>query len=171
MTEYLTVKPSQIHLFKTIPFYFQSKDKDFVLYKKGGDSLGHDRANNTRHPPLFILGKDKDQALKELTTALNRNLAQEIDSGGFVQVKDILCQIVHEALVPNQEKAMESLPETIEILLGKVNQDHGERLSQRSQRDINGQPAHGHDRQLRTPDLPEQDIQKGNKTLWFAADH
>lgn len=125
MTEYLTVKPSQIHLFKTIPFYFQSKDKDFVLYKKGGDSLGHDRANNTRHPPLFILGKDKDQALKELTTALNRNLAQEIDSGGFVQVKDILCQIVHEALVPNQEKAMESLPETIEILLGKVNQDHG----------------------------------------------
>jgi len=125
MTDYLTVKPSQIHLFSTIPFYFHSKEEDFVLYKKKGAGLADEQANDTRHPPLFIQEKDKDRALKELTTALNRNLARQIDSGGFVQVKDTLCQIVHEALIPKQEKVMEALPETIEILLGKVNQDHG----------------------------------------------
>ncbi|MDA3791080.1 MAG: HD domain-containing protein [Desulfobacula sp.] len=125
MTEYISVKPSQVHLFTSTPFYFQSKDGDFVLYKKSGDSLDHERTSQTRHPQLFILEKDKDQAVKELTTALNKNLARDIASGGFVQVKDTLCQIVHESLVPKQEKAMEALPETIEILLGGFNKDHG----------------------------------------------
>ncbi|MCK5835772.1 MAG: HD domain-containing protein [Desulfobacula sp.] len=125
MTEHISVKPSQIQFFTSIPFYFQSKTGDFVLYKEKGSGLDHERANKTLHPPLFILEKDKDQAIKELTAGLNKNLIQEIAAGGFVQVKETLCQIVNEALTPKQEKAMEALPETIEIMLGKFNKDHG----------------------------------------------
>jgi len=60
------------------------------------------------------------------------DLAKKIAQGGLVQVKQTLCNIVNEALAPNQEKAMESLPETIEILFGAYGKDHGpmEDLSQ-----------------------------------------
>ncbi len=124
MTEHICVKTSQIHLFKTVPFYYQSKEGEFVLYKKSNDDMDHDRASQTKHPQLFILKKDKDRALTELTAALNLNLVKEIAAGGLEQVKQALCNIVCEALAPNQEKVMESLPETIEILLSEYGQDH-----------------------------------------------
>lgn len=125
MTEHLNIKASQIHLFKTVPFYYQSREGEFVLYKKSGNIIEKDRAVKSKHPKLFILKKDKDDALKELTNALNANLVKEIAEGGLKQVKQALCNIVREALDPNQEKAMESMPETIDILLDAYGQDHG----------------------------------------------
>jgi HD-GYP domain-containing protein (c-di-GMP phosphodiesterase class II) len=125
MTEHIPLKTSQVRLVKTVPFYYQSKQGEFVLYKKKDDQMDNDRASNTKHPQLFILKQDKDNALTELTRALNMELARKVAAGGLVQVKEALCNIVHEALTPNQEKAMESLPETIEILLGAYGKDHG----------------------------------------------
>ena len=87
--------------------------------------MDNDRANNTKHPQLFIDKKDEAQSLKELTEALNMDLAKKVAAGGLKQVKQALCDIVSEALAPDQEKAMESLPQTIEILFGAYGKDHG----------------------------------------------
>jgi len=132
MARHIQVKKSQVHLVKTVPFYYQSDEGEFLLYKKSNEKMDNDRTNNTRHPQLFIKKKDEAQALKELTEALNINLAKEIATGGLAQVKQALCDIVSEALAPGQEKAMESLPQTIEILFGAYGKDHGtmELLSQ-----------------------------------------
>jgi len=74
MADHLNIKASQIHLYKTIPFYYQSRKGEFVLYKKSGDNIEKTRAVKTKHPQLFILKKDKEDALKELTSRLNKNL-------------------------------------------------------------------------------------------------
>jgi HD-GYP domain-containing protein (c-di-GMP phosphodiesterase class II) len=125
MTKHIQVKKSQVHLFKTVPFYYQSKEGEFLLYKKSNERMNNDRTRDTKHPQLFINKKDEAQALKELTEALNMDLAKKIAAGGLVQVKQALCDIVSEALAPGHEKAMESLPETIEILFGAYGKDHG----------------------------------------------
>ncbi|MBU0972073.1 MAG: HD domain-containing protein [Proteobacteria bacterium] len=125
MDGHLCVKKSQVHLFKKVSFYHQPKEGEFVLYKKSNERLPREKPNKIRHPQLFILKEDKDLALKELTRALNTDLAKQIASGGLVQVKKALCNIVHEALDEGQQAVMESLPETIEILLDAYGQDHG----------------------------------------------
>ena len=125
MPEYLLVKKSQAHLFKKISFYHQPKEGEFVLYKKNNERLAREQPYKIRYPQLFILKEDKNRASKELTSALNMDLAKQIASGGLVQVKKALCNIVHEALDAGQQKAMESLPETIEILLYAYGLDHG----------------------------------------------
>lgn len=125
MSEYVIVKPSQIDFLKTIPFYYQSKDGEFLLYKKTGEILDKERASQTRHPDLFIQKQDKERALKELTKGLNMEFAKQVADGGLIQIKTALCNIVEEALAPGQETAILALPDTIDILLKNFEHDHG----------------------------------------------
>lgn len=122
MNTYVLIKKSQIDKFKKIPFYYQPNSNEFLLYKKEGETLDPDRK---KHPDLFILKADKEKALEELTAALNKDLAKQIESGSLPLVKNALTSIVTEALTPDQSKALESLPDTIEILLGGFGGDHG----------------------------------------------
>tara|TARA_B100000614_G_scaffold240483_2_gene240881 strand:+ start:841 stop:1755 length:915 start_codon:yes stop_codon:yes gene_type:complete len=123
--DYFTVRPSQTQFFKTVPFYYQSEEGEFLLYKKAGDMLDAERTENTRHPHLFISNKDKDTALKELTTGLNREFERLLrQGGGLLEIKQALGNIVREALTPGQETAMLALPETIDILFKNMDQDH-----------------------------------------------
>ena len=124
MSEYVIVKPSQIDFLETIPFYYQSKDGEYLLYKKTGELLDKERAAQTRHPDLFIQKQDKERALKELTKGLNMEFAKQVAEGGLIQIKTALCNIVEEALAPGQEAAMLALPETIDILFKNSDQDH-----------------------------------------------
>lgn len=123
--EYLTVRPSQVQFFKTVPFYYQSKDGEFILYKKTGEELERRRADEDRHPDLFIHEDDKKNALKELTQGLNKAFAEKLaKGGGLVEIKTALNDIVREALTPGQEAAMLALPETLDILFKSTNMDH-----------------------------------------------
>ncbi len=124
MSEYFKIRASQIQFLKKIPFYYQSKDGEFLLYKKTGEVLDETRATQTRHPQLFIDVKDKDQALKELTRGLNMEFAKQVAEGGLAQIKAALANIVREALTPGQESTMRALPETIDILLKNTDRDH-----------------------------------------------
>ncbi len=121
--EYLPVKPSQIFFFKTIPLYHRAKDDEFALYKKKGDYLNKDRIKNSRYPELFFPAEEKNAALQELTSALNTDLEKSIAAGGLVKIKEAMCNIVEEALTPDQEEAMTALPETVDILLGASGKD------------------------------------------------
>lgn len=116
-TVYLPVKPTQIFYFKRVPFYCLNKDKEYVLYKERGRRLELERMKEAKHPELFIDAKDKDTALKELTKNLNLDLARAVASKGLAQVKASISKMVEEILTPQQEKAMEALPETLQILM------------------------------------------------------
>ncbi len=124
MSDFISVRASQIQFFKNVPFYYQSRDGEFLLYKKTGEHFDPERADQARHPQLFIEKADKDQALQELTHGLNMEFAKELASGGLVRIKTALANIVKEALVPGQEAMMLGLPETIDILFKNMDKDH-----------------------------------------------
>lgn len=123
MAGYVGVKKSQIHLFESVPFYYQTRDGEYALYKKSGDRLAENRLKSTKHPELFIAKADMEQATKELMAALNMDLAKEVAEGGLVQVKKVLGHIVEEALTPHNTGAMAALPDTIEIIFGAYGKD------------------------------------------------
>ena len=114
---YSLIKKSQAHLLKKTPFYSRTKEGEFIIYKEKDQQLGAAKQRTNKHPELYINAKDKNTALAELSTVLNMDLARSIASKGFKEVKTALCKIVEEALSPNQEKMLDALPETIEILL------------------------------------------------------
>ncbi len=121
---YLLVRASQIQFFKTVPFYYRSKDGDFLLYKKTEEILTRERADANRYPPLFIHQSDKEKALKELTKALNTEFSRQLAKGGLAEIKTALSNIVREALTPDQETAMLALPGTLDIFFSSMDRDH-----------------------------------------------
>ncbi len=124
MTDYILLKKSQISLFKDTPFFYKTANKEYSLYKKKGDYLDDNRLNSGNHPDLYILDSDREKATVELTKALNMDLAKKVSEGKLKEVRQALTNIVNEALTPGQEKSMNSLPETIEILMGRYSKDH-----------------------------------------------
>ena len=125
MANYIQVKPSQIHLFQSVPFYYEAREQNFSLYKKEGDRLQWDRAQSTKHPVLYIDSQDRDAAMKELGKRLNMDLIRSIGKGGLMGVKKALCRIVEEALTPDQEAMMDCLPQTLDILLNQYGKAPG----------------------------------------------
>ncbi len=73
---------------------------------------------------MFIRSQDKDLAIEEMTAALNREFQESIAEEGFGRVKEALCRLVDEALAPGQEKVMETLPHTIDVLMDTYGKDH-----------------------------------------------
>ncbi|WDP90268.1 MAG: HD domain-containing protein [Desulfobacter sp.] len=124
MSDFLSVRESQIKFFNSLPFYYKSKDGEFVLYKKAGEILSPDRADQGRHPQLYIQKKHKSEAIKELTQGLNMEFEKQLASGGLVGIKNALGNIVKEALAPGQGEMMTRLPETIDILFKNMDRDH-----------------------------------------------
>lgn len=121
--DYLAIKPSQIHLFEKIPFYYRTKEGDFSLYKESGLRLDRERLEEKKYPDLYIAAKDKDAALAELSSCLNMALAAGIASKGLIEVKNALGRIVEEALTPQPVKILKTLPDTIEILVEGFSDD------------------------------------------------
>ena len=124
MTDYILLKKSQISLFKDIPFFYKTANKEYFLYKKKGDYLDDSRLSSENHPSLYILDADREKAMVELTKALNNDLAKKVSEGRLKEVRQVLTNIVNEALTPGQEKNINSLPETVEILMGRYSKDH-----------------------------------------------
>lgn len=122
-TDYIPVKPSQIHLFEKIPFYYRTKEDAFNLYKESGQRLDRERVEETKYPDLYISAEDRDEALKELASSLNMDLAARIAAKGLAEVKNALGRIVEEALTPHQVKMLDTLPHTVEILVEGYSKD------------------------------------------------
>lgn len=120
MTEYLPVKPSHVFLLNRLSLFHQPEKGEFVLFKREGRDLW---AWDDSFPDLFIQAADRDRAIEEMARALNGEIREKMAAGGLAQVKDALCRIVDEALTPGQEKIMEALPETVEILLDAGEKD------------------------------------------------
>jgi HD-GYP domain-containing protein (c-di-GMP phosphodiesterase class II) len=124
MAEYIIVKKSQVSLFKIIPFYYQTQTGDYALYKKKGDRLDESRLQKTKYPELYISDADRQEAMTELIAALNKDFEKKIAEGKLREVRLALEFIVEEALTPGQENGMNSLPQTLDILLGRYQNDN-----------------------------------------------
>ncbi len=124
MTDYILLKKSQIPLFKNIPFFYKTQNNEYALYKKKGDCLDDGRLSSINYPDLYILDTDREKAMVELTKALNKDLEKKVSEGRLKEVREALASIVNEALTPGQEKNINSLPETIEILMGRYSKDY-----------------------------------------------
>ncbi len=124
MAEHLLVKKSQVSLFKTVPFYYQTQNKEYALYKKTGDRLDEARLEKTRYPNLYILEADREKAMAELIAGLNKDFKEKIAEGQLTEVRQSLEFIVEEALTPGHESNMNALPETLDILLGRYHNDN-----------------------------------------------
>lgn len=124
MTSYLPLKKSQIPLFKEIPFYYKTQSNEYALYKKKGECFGEDRLVVVKYPDLYICETDRDQAIAELSAALNRHFKKKVSEGKLHQIRQVLAQIVEEALTPGQEQSFYALPDTLEILIDRYSDDH-----------------------------------------------
>ncbi len=124
MPEYTLVKNSQILLFKSIPLYHQPREGVYALYKNAGDRLNAAHLEKTKHPDVYILNTDKKAAMSELIIALNTDFKNKVAGGNLREIRETLEFIVEEALAPAQEKNMNVLPETLDILLGRFNKNH-----------------------------------------------
>ncbi|MCP4022868.1 MAG: HD domain-containing protein, partial [Desulfobacteraceae bacterium] len=125
MTDYLPIKKSQIPLCINVPLFFKTADDEFKLYKKRGEGISFERLMSSKHPDLYIKQQDKDTAIIEILSGLNKSLAQSIFSQGLDHVKAVLAQIVEEALTHDQAKAMEVLPLTVDILFEGYSNNFG----------------------------------------------
>lgn len=124
MAGYILVKKSQVSLFKTTPFYYLTQIGEYALYKKKGDCLADLRLEKNRYPDLYILDTDKEAAMAELIAALNKDFERKITEGHLKEVRHALEYIVEEALTLGQEQGMNSLPDTLDILLGRYQNDN-----------------------------------------------
>jgi HD-GYP domain-containing protein (c-di-GMP phosphodiesterase class II) len=124
MTDFFIVKKSQLSLFKTIPFYYQTQNGQYSLYKKEGDRLDEARLKTVKYPDLFIIDTDREKAIIEFNIALKKDFETKIAEGRLQEVRQTLEFIVQEALTPGLEKNITALPETLDILMGRYNKDH-----------------------------------------------
>jgi len=124
MPDYIPLKKSQIPLFKKTSFFYKTQNGEYALYKNEGEYLDVSRLNSPNFPNLYILNSDKENAMAELTGALNKDFAKKVSEGRLKDVRGALASIVSEALASGQEKNINSLPDTIEILMGRYNKNH-----------------------------------------------
>ena len=75
-------------------------------------------------PQLFIPEEDRNKALGKITKGLNFELERQFDSQNLFRIKTVLAQILHEVLMPRQEKAAPALHDTIDIFLRGAGRDH-----------------------------------------------
>ncbi len=123
MSDYFIVQESQLLFYKNTPLYCQSKDKSYILYKKSGEILDQSRLDEANRPELFIHKKDKEAAVKELFSIFNKILAEQSLSKNLKTVRSTLSLIVKEALNNQEARALDSIPETIDILFNRYSEE------------------------------------------------
>ncbi len=121
--DYTLLKKTQVHLLKSPPFYIKNEDNSFVLYKEAGEEMQNERLLENEYPDLYISAQDKDAALKELADALNYDLVRCIADKGLPEIKQALCRIVEEAIAPEQTTMLDSMPDTLGILIKEFGKD------------------------------------------------
>ena len=120
--EYIDITESQIYLYKIVPLYYQSEEKEYILYKKPGDKIKTERINEEKHPKLFIKLSDRSKAREELFDNLNTTLAELALSRNLKGVRSTLTLILEEAFRNTDEASINALPQTINVLFERYNE-------------------------------------------------
>ena len=120
-SQYIVVRPSQVHYYAEIPLFHNPTGQEFLLYKDQGARLSPQRLLASRYPQLYLHNRDRLTALQE---------AQKIYTGKFRDgllkkdqeyVKTIFAELVtdlfSEARVGVLQGMFSIAQESIELLL------------------------------------------------------
>jgi HD-GYP domain-containing protein (c-di-GMP phosphodiesterase class II) len=122
---FIPVRSPQLRHYVNVPLYFGTAPGVYHLYKPGGVEISDVRIDDRMHPPLFICEKDRLEAELELHRGFNLELARCIDSGDIAEVKATPCKMVAETLAEPRAGTLQSLPQTIDILISGYSQQPG----------------------------------------------
>ena len=112
------VKKPQIWCYFSIPIYWRTAGGDFVLLKEPGEYL-RDRLGSDMALPeeLFVLKKDKVEAIPEVQTALNAELEKVIIGQDVERAKNLIADIVEETFSEPRAANMVPLKNTVKTVV------------------------------------------------------
>ena len=120
MADFFKVRDSNLQFLKGVPLYYQGKEKKLTPFKLDGKNI-----SKTEGMPVLFVHKDNlEKAGLRVTTGLNLELDRQFASPNIFRLKTVLCQIMHEVLVPGQKKAASSLNDTIDIVIRGTKRNH-----------------------------------------------
>ena len=120
MTDYFKVRASNLQFLKATPLFTLSKEGAYTPFKHEGRDL----SKTDGLPQIYILQEDRNKALSKIFKGLNHELEIQFVSRNLFRIKTVLSQILHEVLMPGQEKTAASLNETIDIILRGSGREH-----------------------------------------------
>lgn len=122
--DYIEAKKSRLKYYQKIPLYYQTKDKNFVLYKPVRKTIQEMRIENERVPvKLYIKQEDKIKGIQEIQKVFNKELSDNIRSNNSERVKETLVNIVQETLEEPRSGSLEGVSETVNILVNEYTKD------------------------------------------------
>jgi HD-GYP domain-containing protein (c-di-GMP phosphodiesterase class II) len=116
MEEYLPIRRTQAFLLHKVALYIKNSKDDFILFKGEGQEMPDSLLAKEALPGFYILRSCQAAALIESQNRLNRELYRKIRGNGLIHIKQILCELVDEALRSEAPFRLGGLPETVEIL-------------------------------------------------------
>lgn len=114
---YIRVRNSQINYYKKVSLFYQTGKNSFNLYKPAGDGLPKLRISQQRHPQLYIQEKDRIVAIGEIQKTFSKHIADSIQNGNVIKVKEIMCELVEETLAEPRSGTLRALPQAVDSLI------------------------------------------------------
>jgi HD-GYP domain-containing protein (c-di-GMP phosphodiesterase class II) len=122
---YIPVRGSQLRYYQRVPLYFEIAPGVFQLYKPARMEISELRIDQGMHPRLYIQQTDRLEAIREVQKGFNQDIARSIETGDVTSVKTTLCSLVAETLAEPRAGTLETLPETMAILVGGYSRQPG----------------------------------------------
>ncbi len=118
---YIPARKSHLHYYRDVPLFAHNKEGEYVLYKKPGINLADVRINQELHPDIFYIEKkDKLAGIREVQTAFNKQLEENINQNAPKKVKDTIIAIVEETYREPRTGSIEGLSATVDILVSDI---------------------------------------------------
>ena len=116
---YIPINKFHAQFYRNTPLYFESGRDRYVLYKATDKSISEIRQSTGPLPPLYILQDDLVAAAQEVQKGFNQQLQQDIEHESTPAVKATLCNLFEHAVSAPQNKTLDTLQETMDILVGE----------------------------------------------------
>lgn len=117
---YIPAKPSNLRFYKSVPLYFQDKNKKFVLYKPAGNKLDKTRIRHGTFPGnLFLKKSDELKSIREIQIAYHQRLKNDLKAESLAEARKTIIKIVKETFSRPVSGSLEGLSVTVNILLSQ----------------------------------------------------
>jgi putative nucleotidyltransferase with HDIG domain len=122
--DYIQARKSHLNYYQAIPLFYQNNNGKYILYKPARVKFADLRIDQKRHPEkLYIKQTDKLAGIREVQTAFNRQLKEDIRNKTPEMVKDTIIAIVEETYDEPRSGSIEGLSETVSILVSDFAND------------------------------------------------
>ncbi|MDH3359283.1 MAG: HD domain-containing protein [Desulfobulbaceae bacterium] len=120
-SQYIIVRPSQVHYYAKIPLFHNPTGKEFILYKDHGARLSPQRMISSRYPQLYLHNRDRMVALQEAQQIYTVRFLKGLRKKDHVYIKTILSELVTDLFCEARVGVLQGMfgiaKESIELLL------------------------------------------------------